>query len=96
VALTTAENDGKPDPVIKPLIDKCHAINAVRIAVVHGSWFSTMAEDRVVHISRTSMKRQTLFRQAGDLDKHSDAMIKLQADIAEAIHDANERTKPET
>jgi hypothetical protein len=42
VALTTAENDGKPDPVIKPLIDKCHAINAVRIAVVHGSWFSTM------------------------------------------------------
>jgi hypothetical protein len=42
------------------------------------------------------MKRQTLFRQAGDLDKHSDAMIKLQSDIAEAIHDANERTKPET
>jgi hypothetical protein len=93
-ALTTAENGGKPDAALKPLLDECHRINAVRIAVVHGSWFSTLAEDRVVHVSRSSMKRQTLFRQAGDLDKHSDAMVKLRADIAQAIYDANERRKP--
>jgi hypothetical protein len=82
LALTTEENGGVLDPVLQALISKCLTINDVRIAVVHGSWFSTMAEDRVVHVSRNSMKPQTLFRKPGALDKHSDAMIKLQADIA--------------
>lgn len=71
LALTTEENGGVPDPVLQPLISKCLTINDVRIAVVHGSWFSTMAEDRVVHVSRNSMKPQTLFRKPGALDKHS-------------------------
>jgi hypothetical protein len=37
------------------------------------------------------MKSQLKFQKLGDLDKHSDAMVKLQADIAEAIHAVDER-----
>lgn len=91
LALSAREAGGKPDPVLKKLIDECHRINAVRVAVVHGTWFSTLAEDRVVHVSRTSMQKQTMFRNAGDLDKHSDAMIKLRDAISVAIYAANER-----
>jgi hypothetical protein len=90
LALSATEAGGNSDPTLKGLIDECHRINAVRVAVVHGTWFSTRAEDRVVHVSRSSMRRQTLFRKAGDLDKHTDAMIKLRDDIAEAICAANE------
>lgn len=95
LALSAMENGGEPDPALKSLISKCKKINDVRVAVVHGTWYSSLAEDRVIHVSRQNMKRQDVFRVAGDLDKHSDAMVKLRDDIAEAIsanNDAREGT----
>ena len=41
VAASAIEEDGDADPVFKKLMGKCHDVNAVRIAVVHGRWNST-------------------------------------------------------
>jgi hypothetical protein len=91
VGLSAMENNGKPDPALEKLINECKRINEVRVSVVHGSWFSSLGEDRVVHVSRNNMKRYSIFEQAGDLDKHSVAMVKLREEIADAIFEADER-----
>lgn len=41
VAASAIEEDGDADPVFKKLMGKCHDVNAVRIAAVHGQWNST-------------------------------------------------------
>jgi hypothetical protein len=64
--------------------------SATRIAVVHGRWHSTHGGDRAIHVS------QKLFEYEGDLDKLSDGIVKLCAEIAAAVHAGDERRpKPE-
>lgn len=86
--------DDKPDMALKALLNKCHDVNAVRIAVVHGRWSSTFGGDRVVQVARGSMKQQKMFEYEGDLDEHSDGIVKLRADIAEAVRAGDERRGP--
>ncbi|MBN9004880.1 MAG: hypothetical protein J0H40_05640 [Rhizobiales bacterium] len=88
------EADGKPDPVLKDLLKQAKAINDIRVAVVHGRWMSTYAGDRARHVSRNSMKPTNYFENEGDLDEQSDAIVKLRADLAEAVHAGNERRGP--
>ena len=88
------EADGKPDPTIKDLLKRAKAINDIRVAVVHGLWMSTFAGDRAKHISRNSMKPTNYFEYEGDLDEQSDLIVKLRAELAEAIHAGHERRGP--
>jgi hypothetical protein len=72
----------------------CKAINDIRVAVVHGRWVSTLGGDSVLQVSRGTMKRHRLLEKEGELDRHSDAIIKLRVDIADAICAASKRRKP--
>jgi hypothetical protein len=94
VAVSAIEEDGDPDPALKKLLNKAQDINQVRVAVVHGRWMSTYAGDRAEHVSRSSMKPQRYFEHAGDLDEYSDAIVKLRAQIAEAVRAGNKRRGP--
>ena len=94
VAASAIEEDGDADPVFKKLMGKCHDVNAVRIAVVHGRWNSTFGGDRAIHVARGSMKQQRMFEYEDDLDEHSDGIVKLRAEIAEAVRAGNQRRRP--
>lgn len=92
VAVSEIEEGGRSDAQLKKLINKCMEINAVRVDVVHGLWRSTRGGDMVVNVSRTSMKRkESFFENEGDLDKISDGIVKLRANIRVAVHNADER-----
>lgn len=94
VAASAIEEDGEADPVLKKLLGQCHKINEVRVAVVHGRWSSTFGGDRAIHVARGSMKQQRMFENEGDLDEYSDAIVKLRANIMEAVSAGNERRGP--
>jgi hypothetical protein len=91
LAASAIEEDGKPDPALAKLLNQCKRVNEVRIAVVHGRWSSTYGGDRAIHVGRNSMKQERMFEYEGDLDEHSDAIVKLRADIAEAFTAGDER-----
>lgn len=40
------------------------------------------------------MKQQRMFEYEGDLDEHSDGIVKLRAEIAEAVRAGDERRGP--
>lgn len=94
IAASAIEEDGKTDPAFEKLISQCKRVNDVRIAVVHGRWSSTYGGDRAIHVGRNSMKQQRMFEYAGDLDEHSDAIVKLRASIAEVVSAGDERRGP--
>lgn len=94
VAASAIEEDGDADPLFKKLMGKRHEVNTVRIAVVHGRWSSTFGGDRAIHVARGSMKQQRMFEYEGDLDEHSDGIVKLRAEIAEAVRAGDERRGP--
>jgi hypothetical protein len=94
IAASAIEEDGEADPILKKLLGRCHKINDVRVAVVHGRWSSTFGGDRAIHVARGSMKQQPMFEYEGDLDEHSDAIVKLRADIADAVSAGDERRGP--
>jgi hypothetical protein len=91
--VSAIEEGGQADPVLVEHLKDCLAINDVRVAVVHGRWVSTLGGDSVLQVSRGKMKRRRLLEKKGELDRHSDAIIKLRANIADAIGAANERRK---
>ena len=92
--VSAIEKGGQADPVLVKHLNACKAINDVRVAVVHGRWMSSLGGDSVLQVSRQNMKRQRRLEKEGELDRHSDAIIKLRANIADAICAANERRKP--
>ena len=92
--VSAIEEGGQADPVLMKHLKACKAINDIRVAVVHGRWVSTLGGDSVLQVSRGTMKRHRLLEKEGELDRHSDAIIKLRVDIADAICAASKRRKP--
>jgi hypothetical protein len=91
MAVSAIEEGGQADPALAKHLKACLAINTVRVDVVHGRWVSSLGGDSVLKVSRGNMKRQRLLQKEGELDRQSDAIIKLRANIADAICAANER-----
>jgi hypothetical protein len=93
-AIEEDRQDGKPDPILEKLLKACHRVNEARIAVVHGRWSSTFGGDRLYQVARGSMKQQKMFEYEGDLDELSESIVKLRADIVEAVLAGDERRGP--
>lgn len=86
--------DGKPDPVLEKLLKACYKVNEARVAIVHGRWSSTYGGDRLYQVARSSLKQQQMFEYEGDLDELSESIVKLRADITEAVATGDERRGP--
>lgn len=91
LAASALEEGGKPEPALQKLLNRCHDINALRVAVVHGQWSSTLGGDSAYHVTRGSMTQKRFFEYEGDLDAASDEIVKLRDDINAAISRSNER-----